>query len=371
MEKRDAIAVSDADVLVVGDGPSACVSALFLARAGARVKMLGPSRLVTPAAHLGQCLPPAGATWMRALELEGQFRALNPLQIVSHRSVWGSEELESREMIASAHGPSWVLDRAKFDGMMRDASCAAGVGFVRGELVSIARAARVWNYSFRNEDHVATGRASFFLDATGRRSTAARKMGARRMRADRLVCVPMTVRSPTASDLDETTLVEASEGGWFFSCRISSCERLVSFYTDSDLLPSSLTVRKKKIESLLCQSEHLSSLLARHSYTSLVPSTVVPAHGSVLNSMVGEGWLATGQAAVCHDPLCGDGLVEAMNSARYAALALVAGADGAPSAFADYAERIRERFEHYKRTLFSYYATEPRWRTEEFWTRRC
>lgn len=371
MGTKEPAAVSDSDVLVVGNGPSACVSALSLAKAGARVIMLGPSRPVTAAAHLGQCLPPAGLTWMRALELERQFRELHPLRIVAHRSAWGSEELQSREMIASAHGPSWILDRAEFDRMMCAAVCTAGVGFVRGELVSIERTSRGWNYSFRNEENLQTAHASFFLDATGRRSAAARKMGARRTQADRLICAPMVVRSPVASDLDETTIVEASESGWFFSCRISAFERVVSFYTDSDLFPSSLTERKKKMASLLEQSEHLSSILERHAYTHPEPATVVPAHGSVLTTIAGEGWLATGEAALCYDPLCGDGLVGAMNSARYAALALVASADRDTSAFSDYAERIRERFEQYKLTLCSYYAMESRWRSEAFWVRRC
>jgi flavin-dependent dehydrogenase len=366
-----AISVPDSDVLIVGDGPSACVSALSLAKAGARVSMLAPRRPFNSAAHLGQCLPPAGMTWMRALELDGQFRALDSLPIVSHRSVWGSEELASREMISSAHGPSWVLDRDKFDRMMLDAAYAAGAGFIRGELVSIERAGSVWSYSLRNGEKLETGRASFFLDATGRRSAAARKMGARRMRADRLVCVPMVIRSSTATDLDATTLLEANKDGWFFSCRISSHERLVSFYTDSDLLPSSRAGRKTRIESLLDQGEHLSSILERHSYIPLEASTVVPAHGSVLNPMVGEGWLATGEAALCLDPLCGDGLLGAMNAARYAALALVAAADGDSSAFSDYARRICEVFEQYRLSLFSYYAMEPRWRTEAFWARRC
>ena len=364
------IAVSDSDVLVVGNGPSACVSALSLAKAGARVIMLGPSRPITAAGHLGQCLPPVGLTWIRALELERQFQALHPLRIVAHRSVWGSEELQSREMITSAHGPSWILDRAEFDRMMCAAACAAGVIFVRGELISVERTGGGWNYSFRNEEKFQTAHASFFLDATGRRSAAARKMGARRMQVDRLICVPMVVRSLVATDLDETTILEASESGWFFSCRISSYERLVSFYTDSDLLPSSLTERKKKMASLLEQSAHLSWILEHHAYTFPEPITVVPAHGSLLNTLAGEGWLATGEAALCHDPLCGDGLVGAMNSARHAALALVASADSDPSAFSDYAERIRERFEQYKLSLFSYYAMESRWRTEVFWTRR-
>ena len=51
-------------------------------------------------------------------------------------------------------------------------------------------------------------------------------------------------------------------------------------------------------------------------------------------------------------------------------LALVAAADGDKSAFSNYAQRIRERFEQYQLTLLSYYSTEQRWRAEEFWARR-
>ena len=64
------------------------------------------------------------------------------------------------------------------------------------------------------------------------------------------------------------------------------------------------------------------------------------------------------------------GLVGAMNSARYAALALVAEADGDSSAFSNYAQRVRERFEQYTLTLLSYYSMEQRWRGKKFWARR-
>ena len=180
--------------------------------------------------------------------------------------------------------------------MMRDAACVVGVNLARGELVSVERAGAGWDYSFRNGEELETGRSSFFLDATGRRSAAARKVGANRMRADRLVSLPTVVRSPTATDIDETTLLEATESGWFFTCRIGPRERLVSFYTDSDLLPSSLAGRKTFLKSQLDQSRHLLDLLESHSYTSLEASIVVPAHGSLLNPIVGEGWLATGEA---------------------------------------------------------------------------
>jgi 2-polyprenyl-6-methoxyphenol hydroxylase-like FAD-dependent oxidoreductase len=195
-------------------------------------------------------------------------------------------------------------------------------------------------------------------------------MGARRMRADRLVSVPAVVRSPIATDVDETTLLEATESGWLFSCRVGPRERLVSLFTDSDLLPSSRAGRKARLQEVVDQSLHLSVLLEDHAYTCLEAESVVPAHGSLLNPIAGDGWLAAGEAALCHDPLCGDGLVGAMNSGRYAALALVAAADGDKSALVDYAHRVKERFRYYQITLLSYYSMEQRWHAEEFWARR-
>jgi len=307
---------------------------------------------------------------MRALGLESSFWALAPRRIVSHESVWGSRHVDTREMIASAHGPSWLLDRAKFDGMMRESVRASGAEAVEGRLVSLERTGSKWNYTFRTRTGHETGQASFLLDASGRNSIAARKLGAHRLRADRLISVPMVVRSELNTDLDDTTRLEANEDGWFFSCRISASERLISFYTDSDLLPASIDVRKKRIEYLLGQSEHLSDRMEHHSYSALDPQSLVPAHGSLLDPLGGEGWLATGEAAFCHDPLCGDGIIEAMNSARHAARALVAGANGDSNAFVEYKDQGRERFKNYQLTLRSYYALEMRWRNHAFWKRR-
>ena len=303
---------------------------------------------------------------MRQMGLEKTFHLGGHLPVVAHRSQWGASEVESSDMIQSAHGGSWILRRDAFDAMLRAAAIEAGAVGVAGPASTVRWSGERWDFPIGGE----SGRCSFLIDASGRRAAVSRRIGQSPVADDRLVAVSFLTESARGTDIDQTTLLEACESGWWYTCRIGSDQRLVSYFSDADLIPSAAANRSQVLPGLLGREGPIRSLLNEHGYGELEAHEVVAAHSGHLEPMVGETWMATGDAALSYDPLCGHGLIAAMDSARYAALALVERARGNAGALQDYAAGMMDAYRRYRVELRSYYRAETRWKESPFWSRR-
>lgn len=95
---------------------------------------------------------------------------------------------------------------------------------------------------------------------------------------------------------------------------------------------------------------------------------LVNANTSWLDQVVGNGWLATGDAAIALDPLSGNGIIRAMRTGIEAAeYVLTGGSKQAMDRYEDFIQSIaRENLVHHQ----SAYGRETRWQDQEFWQRR-
>lgn len=352
---------------MLGDGPAGAVAALTLAESGARVVLLG-ARRGGAAARTGQCLPAQGSTWMRALGLADAFRAGPHLPLVANRSAWSSGRIESEDLIKGAHGHSWMLDRGAFDALLRATAVERGAchEVARGR-IQVDAAPPGWRFAYQSGGPRVID-AGFAIDASGRASVLALRNGARRRAHDRLVAAVGRFTSQE-DDVDQTTLIEAVPEGWWYSCRLGPRQRVVSLFTDGDLLPRGRVGRVAFVAERLGETRHVGQLLAVHGYTPEGPPELVLANSAQLDRPAGARWIAAGDAAASYDPLCGHGLIAAMDSGRHAAAALIALARG-DTAMAGYCDVAAQRYRQYRRDLAESYAVQPRWKSSPFWVRR-
>ena len=92
---------------------------------------------------------------------------------------------------------------------------------------------------------------------------------------------------------------------------------------------------------------------------------------SVLDRLVGPGWLAVGDAASERDPITGCGIHDALLDAADAAWTIAAAVGERESPPWRYEDRVRSRFETHLQTRAALYASERRWPTEPFWQGRA
>jgi flavin-dependent dehydrogenase len=359
------------DVVVGGAGPAGAAAALTLARAGRSVLMMelaleGPARV-------GEALAPAARPVLRELGLLDQLAARAHLPCYGNLSVWGTDEAQTADFLFNPYGHGWHVDRARFGAVLRDAAVAVGAVLRVGRLVQAERLAG-GRWLVRIDRGAAGGvdlGCAWLVDATGRRSTIARRHGAARLRDDALVALHARFRPAPGGpgDSDSRTIVEATPAGWWYSALVPAGERVVAFLTDADLL-NAATRTPEGFCQRLREARHLRRRLDGHGYRIAGRPRGAAAGGARLGRFAGEGWVAVGDAALAFDPLSSQGLLCALETGSRAGRAIDCALAGDTAPLSDYARAVDRIYTAYREGLAACYAAERRWPDQPFWRRR-
>ena len=90
----------------------------------------------------------------------------------------------------------------------------------------------------------------------------------------------------------------------------------------------------------------------------------------LLDTVVGDDWLAVGDAASAFDPISSQGIQKALVDGRLAGKAIADYLRAGEGSLVGYQSSIASRFEQYRRGRRYFYDLEKRWPTSRFWTKR-
>lgn len=325
------------DVGIAGGGPAGLVAATLLARGGARVIVAAPPAKQPP--RPGETLPGAGLRLLRHLDLPVPTEADGHRRLTGLAAAWDGPLVET-DYLHLPDGPSWLIDRARFDAKLAEAAAAAGA-VMREERVSTVREAGTWRF--------AGASAGFLVDATGRSAALARRLGAR-VRVDHDLVALWSVAQGEAPPRLSRPMIERVPGGWWYAVRLDDRRTYAAFHTTAALAPSarmSATWRAR-----LGSTRHLAPLLPAAG--DFPPPRGTPAGGARLEPCLGKGWAACGDAAVAFDPLSSQGLLGAMAGGHMLTRALLS--DDREAALAGYEARLCEIGRIYRERRESFYA---------------
>jgi flavin-dependent dehydrogenase len=360
------------EVVIVGGGPAGAAAALWLARAGRRVLMIEAAHPNT--FKIGEALPPAARPILQDLGVWSSFVNDGHLPCYGNLSAWGADLLQSTDFIYDPNGHGWHLDRARFDALLREAAREAGAEVQTAtSLKQLTYTAGCWHLILAGPNDKAEARCHWLVDATGRRSTVARRCGVRHRQDDRLIAFFALFHQPaslTDTDQDSRTLIEAAPDGWWYTALLPSKQRVVAYLTDVDLVEPRTMRTQKGYLSLLGRTEHVRALLAAHEYSIESVPKGIAASSARLNQFSGKGWLATGDAALSFDPLSSQGILTAIYTGSEAGQTLVAQTSGDSDALTRYSARLQTIYDAYLQNLSTYYTLEERWSDRPFWQRR-
>lgn len=347
------------DVIVVGGGPAGAAAGAALAARGVTVAIVTTARgnLV----RIGETVPPTIMQPLTRLGVHDEFLADGHIAAPGTVVCWGGDEPYETDSITNPYGHGWHLDRPRFDTMLLTAAVRAGAQMHQlASFGTVEHGPEGWNVEVGERHGV---RAPLLVDATGRSARIATRHGATRRREDRLIGL---VRFGAARTHDRRTVIEACEQGWWYASVLPGGRAVTAFMTDADLLPTSRVGRQQHWARCLAKSVLVREVMA--SAAGPLQLHAAAAVTAALSVSASRNWVAVGDAARTLDPLSGQGLTAACQSAIRAAEALIdRRRASALSAFA--ADTISAHRRHVW-TGLRYYQRENRWPRSPFWARR-
>ena len=348
------------DAVVAGAGPAGAAAAQTLARAGVRVLL---ADAVSPAHKVGEALPGAALRLLQALDFPRPGPEGPHTPIRGTLSAWGSSDLVATDALRDRDGPGWRLDRSGFDASLRAAARGSGAGWRAAGVAAMMRDGSEWTVRLTSAE---TFKARWLIDATGRRATVARRLGARRLRDARLVAC-YAVGQPGADVPLSRTLIEAVPQGWWYAARLPGGAPVAGLQVGPEDARR-LATDAAAWRTALAGTRHVAERFLPSLFGSLLPP--LDAGGSRLDRLAGEGWIACGDAALAFDPVSGQGILAALHGGIMAArgvLGALGGDPGAVPAYGNQMERVRRAYEV---QWTEAYRDEQRWPGEAFWAGR-
>lgn len=344
------------DVAVIGAGPAGAVASRVLALSGSSVVLIDP---LSSLSKVGESLPGAARPLLRDMGLLSSLERSSPHPCMGNRVAWGGERLIVHDAIHDPHGPGWHLDRRRFDQELRDAARSAGVQGLQERLERVSRIAGGWLLRLSGTKV----HARWLIDASGRASILARRLGVGRIRDQELVAVYAWADH---QGMDRCTLIESVDNGWWYSALLPDGRRIAALHVCAG---EAALIRSCPAQWLdrLGRTRHLGVLCDGARWG--LPRAC-DASGGQLQAWSGEGWLAVGDAALAFDPLSSQGMFNALYTGMRGAQAVSDALKGRPDAVESYSATLVRVRQAYLRQIRHYYGSESRWSSEVFWQER-
>jgi flavin-dependent dehydrogenase len=364
-------AAGEFDVVVLGAGPAGCATALSLVQVG-----ISPVLLVEPLRHrdlrVGESVPPDIRILLDELGLWDEFLKEKHETCLGSCSSWGADALGYNDFLFNPLGNGWHLDRARFDGFLARKAAERGTGICSG--MHFDGCEQLGQHGFRlrlvgENGHARTAAARFVVDATGIGARFARRIGARRDFLDQLICVAGFFELPDPARFSRLTMLEAVEYGWWYAAKLPDARLAVVAASDPQIVKQDGLHRSECWLERLAATNHISGVLCG---ARLIADTQLTcaAPSFLLDKVVGDGWLAVGDAASPFDPISSQGIYQALSDGLRAGEAIASHLRGNDRQLTGYQSSVTSRFQHYRRTRNYFYGLEQRWPAASFWMRR-
>lgn len=355
--------------MVVGAGPAGLSAAMQLSTWCDSVTVVEakPHRQLR---QVGEHLPPKGLSALAAIGLDDLVADARHNPSVGVRYVWAGEQPVDKDYFMVL--PGWGLNmrrevfhetlsaRAEQQGASlrfntRLAKLTSGPGGYCAAL-----------HSIEGSDNL---RFDFVVDASGRRAVAARFLGAKRHRYDRLVGIVGQVSLREPIDDGGQLYIEAAKDGWWYGVQLATGTLLCAFMTDA----RSIRLHAHGLAHLWQDRLRASTLLGPLANITCVSgqlqlfdaATQLLERGPPANN-----FLAVGDAAMAFDPLSSWGIAKGLLDGHAGAIALARECGGQSGAVSQHRSRQRLEFEHYVEQHHEVYSAERRWPESPFWRKR-
>ncbi|MEP0265678.1 tryptophan 7-halogenase [Dokdonia sp.] len=366
----------ETDILIIGGGIAGCIAAISLVN---HYNVILIDKLSEPKERIGESLAPAAQRILKQLDLLEGMQLFEKeelyVQNLGMQSYWGSEQVHIVDHLRNPDGLSKSLNRKAFETYLRASAIKRGVQCIwPAKLYRSAFEANKWNVITTSDDHKEQCiKASFVIDATGRQSHFAKSLGIKRLHIDKLIACWATLPN---KEENKMSTISATENGWWYSAVVPNNKRILAFQTDSDLIDRSAIKDLHAFIQLSKKNKQINQILEKNIDEITFQGTVA-ANSTRLEQVIGQQWVALGDAAISFDPLSSQGMFNAMASAQQLKKLLTTSDiiyNHTPVKEAQfqetYTQQINSIWDQYLYHKNLFYKAEMRWIEHPFWKRR-
>ena len=367
----------DTEIAIIGGGIAGCIAAIALSN-NYKVNLI--DKLEQPIDKVGESLAPATQRVFNALGISLNNTELKNLFIdnLGMQSYWRSDQLQILDHLRNPDGLSKSVDRKKLGLFLREKALEKGVkGFWGFRLFNSTYSDEKWKITCKKDNQknreAITVSADFVIDATGRNAHFARSLGIKRTNYDSLLSCWFTLPNRERNTMSS---IISDEFGWWYTAVLPDNKRVISYQTDTDIFDKSLFKNFLSF-SQLTKTNSVISKLIEHKENEIDFKGVVSANSTKLHTVVGQQWIALGDAAISFDPLSSQGMFNAMANAMQASQLLkkhdissLKNKEEMSQFSKEYTSQINSVWTHYLKHKNLFYSAENRWSNAVFWKRR-
>jgi len=367
--------VSRPRVAIVGGGPAGAAVALSLARGRPTAEIaLFDAGGGEDGIKIGETVPGAATPVLARLGASAALTDIAHLPCPGGIAVWGSDRPGHNDSWTHLDGRAYHLDRNAFDAALLHRVEAAGIAVHAGHRlrgVAWRDTALLLRFTLDGGGET-TVCADRVVDASGPAGVVARRLGIYRNVLDDLLSLSAIVDLPPGHDVPGRTLLEAVPEGWWYAARLPGELAILSFFTDQWTLADRDPRVPTDWQTLFRETRWLRGRFPP-AIAGTAPARIhIRAAGShLLSEVVGDRWLAVGDAASRYDPITSAGITKSLLQGEAAGDALARHlADGGDAPLSVYRETVFRDFERYAALRRHLYDLETRFQNEPFWRRR-
>jgi flavin-dependent dehydrogenase len=351
--------------LVVGAGPAGLAAAARLATDCDAVTVVDAAPRERRC-RVGEHLPPAGLTALAALGLAALIDDPRHEPSPGVRSAWGDADVSDKEYFSGLPGYGLNLRREVFDAALARHAEGRGASLLFAtRLDGLARAGTGCVASLRSAEGRWSLPVDLVVDASGRQASAARRLGAKRRRLDRMVAIIGKVEGGAPADEMGRVHVESVADGWWYAVPFSNGAVIAALCTDAACVQRHAGGAQALWRARLAASRLLAPLVQGGEEPRRVQ--VVDAAVQWLDYAPGPGLLAVGDAAAAYDPLSSWGITKALCDGHAGAEALLRARQGDQDALRAHRHAQLQAFRAHRSRRRAFYAAESRWPAAPFW----
>ncbi len=350
------------DIVLIGGGITGSATSIFLNNLGYKVAVIEKTDLNK--FKQGESLSPECKRFFNLLKFH--FNENIAIEYYANNSNWGSNETLTSDFIFNPYGNGISIDRQLFEHSLISHSQSCGNNILlETNILKIQFTGNGWELSIKNNNSISIIKSRLLIFATGRNSPL-NPLSSKRKYSDKLVALTIVREIDECVSVQRNLTIEALPNGWFYTNSLPQNKRVLTLFSDNDLLP------KAKYEYFMEQL-HLTNWFQTQN-DSLIETNeslnIFDARTSWSNYQSGNYWLELGDSAYTIDPLSGQGILKNFQMVMFCIDNIEPFFNGEKDINQIYGSFNLTNFNKYQEQQQQVYEMETRWQTNEFWLRR-